>query len=106
MGRGIRSWQQDGLAEKTLEFGNLFLQYVDILTGANWKGYFRLRGGIKPIPTAYLQANPQLAGVSSSLLRRRIKDNEDISNIVPTGCAALVADAYRYHEANTKPDEK
>uniref|UniRef100_A0A7S4VSM3 Cytidyltransferase-like domain-containing protein n=1 Tax=Alexandrium monilatum TaxID=311494 RepID=A0A7S4VSM3_9DINO len=92
MYRGIRSWQQDGRAEKYLEFQNIFYQM--------------LAGNTKPIPTAYLQANPELAGISSTVLRERIVQGKDISDIVPKSCAEAVALSYRPQEAAAKTAEE
>lgn len=92
MYRGIRSWQQDGRSEKYLESQNIFFQM--------------LGGTLKPVPTAYLQANPELAGISSTVLRERIAKGEDISGIVPKGCAEAVARAYRPEAAPKTAGEK
>lgn len=54
--RGIRSWHQDGPAERTL-----FLQNV-------W-GPILLGPLVRPIPTLYLQGNPMYNHVSSTLIR-------------------------------------
>ncbi|CAJ1332260.1 unnamed protein product [Effrenium voratum] len=80
MYRGLRSWQQDGAAEKLLEAQNVMGQ---LLLGRRW-----------PIPTVYIQADPRFAQVSSTLLRQRLKSNEPITDLVPAGCAALVRAAY------------
>lgn len=79
MYRGIRSWREDGLAEKHLEFLNLAYQL-----------YFRHF----PIPTAYLQGAPSLSHVSSTLLRKRLAAKESIADLVPEACAESVKQAY------------
>eukprot|EP00428_Durinskia_dybowskii_P034036 CAMPEP_0170275874 /NCGR_PEP_ID=MMETSP0116_2-20130129/37921_1 /TAXON_ID=400756 /ORGANISM="Durinskia baltica, Strain CSIRO CS-38" /LENGTH=514 /DNA_ID=CAMNT_0010527145 /DNA_START=108 /DNA_END=1648 /DNA_ORIENTATION=+ len=79
MYRGIRTWTQDGFGEKLLEFENLFIQPVF----GNW-----------PIPTAYLQGDPKLSAVSSTLIRRRIAAGETISDLVPEACVPAVQKAY------------
>lgn len=79
MYRGIRTWKEDGRAEKYLEFQNLFYQ----LLFGHW-----------PIPTAYLQGAPALTGVSSTLLRKRLAAGEGIADLVPEACAAAVERAY------------
>lgn len=79
MYRGIRTWKEDSPAEKYLEFQNLAYQ----LYHRYW-----------PIPTAYLQGAPSLSGVSSTLLRSRLAAGDDISDLVPQGCAEAVRQAY------------
>merc|ERR1712232_1511661 len=80
MYRGIRTLRQDILEEKKLEFLNLITQ---IGTCSSL------------IPTAYLQANPALTPISSTLLRNRLKSGESIADLVPAGCAEFVTMAYR-----------
>lgn len=77
--RGIRTWLQDGPMEKFLELQNLLGQ----VTYGFW-----------PIPTVYLPAARDHPGLSSSLLRQRLKDGLDISDVVPPGCASAVAQVY------------
>jgi len=79
MYRGIRTWKEDGRSEKFLEFQNLFFQPVY----GHW-----------PIPTAYLQGDPKLSTVSSTLLRKRLAAGESICDLVPEACAAAVQQAY------------
>jgi len=79
MYRGIRTWEEDGKAEKYLEFQNLYYQFLS---------------GWWPIPTAYLQGDPKLRHVSSTLLRKRIADKEDISDLVTAGTVDAVSTAY------------
>lgn len=90
MYRGIRSWAQDGRAEKKLECQNIFYQL--------------LSGYVRPIPTVYLQGNPELADVSSTVLRSRITKGEDISDLVPKSCVEAVVRAYR-EQAEPKAQE-
>ncbi|CAK0896409.1 unnamed protein product [Prorocentrum cordatum] len=54
----------------------------------------QLGSGRCPLPTAYLQANPEFAAVSSTLLRGRVERRQDISHLVPPGCANAVTAAY------------
>lgn len=77
MYRGIRSWAEDGRAEKFLEFQNLLFQVV--------------LGGRLPIPTAFLQGDPQYASVSSTLLRKRLSEGAAIDDLVTPGCVAQVS---------------
>jgi len=58
--RGIRSWKKDIVEEKILEFLNHF-------------GPFFI-GGLWPIPTLYVKANPEFASVSSTKVRK-LADN-------------------------------
>mmetsp|Transcript_98778 Transcript_98778/g.174292 ORF Transcript_98778/g.174292 Transcript_98778/m.174292 type:complete len:486 (+) Transcript_98778:59-1516(+) len=81
MYRGIRTWKEDGKAEKHLEFQNLYYQ---LLLTMRW-----------PIPTAYLQGAPALTEVSSTLLRKRIAAEEDILDLVPKVASDAVVQAYR-----------
>lgn len=78
--RGIRSWKQDGFDEKFLEFQNIL---GPVLFGK------------KPIPTGYIQANPQYAHLSSTLLRKKLDAGDNITDLVPDGCADAVSSAYR-----------
>ncbi|CAE7846883.1 coaD, partial [Symbiodinium necroappetens] len=80
MYRGIRSLQKDGLDEKKLEFLNLAGQLII--------------AGRRPIPTAYIQADPRFLHISSTLLRKRLQDRETIADLVPPGSASLVQEAY------------
>lgn len=79
MYRGIRTWREDGRAEKYLEYQNLVYQPLF--------GYW-------PIPTAYLQGAPALSNVSSTLLRKRIAEGASLTDLVPEACAAAVQQAY------------
>mmetsp|Transcript_876 Transcript_876/g.1974 ORF Transcript_876/g.1974 Transcript_876/m.1974 type:complete len:481 (-) Transcript_876:29-1471(-) len=79
MYRGIRSWREDGRAEKYLEFQNLGYQ----LAFCHW-----------PIPTAYLQGAPHLSSVSSTVLRKRLSSGESVSDLLPEGCVESVREAY------------
>mmetsp|Transcript_141561 Transcript_141561/g.440066 ORF Transcript_141561/g.440066 Transcript_141561/m.440066 type:complete len:477 (-) Transcript_141561:48-1478(-) len=79
MYRGIRTWKEDGEGEKKLEGLNLGYQMV--------RGYW-------PIPTVFLESNPELVNLSSTLLRQRVADGADISDLVPAGTCSAVAAAY------------
>jgi len=85
MYRGIRTWKEDGRAEKYLEFQNLFYQMVL----GRW-----------PIPTAYLQGDPDLCTVSSTLLRSRLKEGSKIDDLVPAGTAKAIIQAYGQPQAS------
>eukprot|EP00756_Hemistasia_phaeocysticola_P052481 Hpha_TRINITY_DN27723_c0_g1::TRINITY_DN27723_c0_g1_i1::g.157079::m.157079/K00954/E2.7.7.3A, coaD, kdtB; pantetheine-phosphate adenylyltransferase len=78
--RGIRSWGQDGLAEKQLQVLN---DMGPVVIGCTL-----------PVPTRYVQGDPRYAHVSSSLLRKRIVAGETISDLVPPCIAAEVARLY------------
>ena len=79
--RGIRTWAQDGLAERQLELLNLLGPPVLALKS--------------PLRTAYVQADPAYAHVSSTLVRSRLKEGERVDDLVPESIAAAVAKAYR-----------
>lgn len=81
MYRGIRSWREDGAAEKCLELQNFIGQTL----------YF-----CRPIPTAYLMAAPGLAHLSSTLLRKRISQGASIDALVPANCATIIQHAYTH----------
>jgi len=81
--RGIRSWRDDGLAEKLLEALNI--------AGPLLLGPCRM-----PVPTRYLQADPRSAHISSSTVRRRIANSEPICDLVPACIHERVLAAYRH----------
>jgi pantetheine-phosphate adenylyltransferase len=58
--RGIRTWEQDGRAEQTLQFQNM---YGPIVLGPLWF----------PIPTIFLQGIPKYNHISSTYLRTLIQ---------------------------------
>ncbi|CAK0812677.1 unnamed protein product [Prorocentrum cordatum] len=74
--RGIRSWEEDGKAERHLEVQNLC-----------WPP---LASCMAPMPTYYVQGPPQYNGVSSTLLRERLAAGERIDDLVPAGVAEQV----------------
>ena len=80
MYRGLRSFQKDGAAEMCLEAQNISGQL--------------LLGRVRPIPTAYIQADPRFSMVSSTLIRERLKCGDSISELVPPGCVSLVEKCY------------
>ena len=91
--RGIRTWRQDGPAELLLELLNLVGPPLLAPCGA-------------PLRTAYLQADPRYAHVSSSLVRQRcsvaargdageaLSSSDDLSDLVPEAIEADVRRAY------------
>lgn len=78
--RGVRSWEQDGKAERYLEW----LNTIGPIT----------IGKTMPIPTYYLGGNPAFQNASSTLLRARAINGEEVSELVPPGCAAAVLQLY------------
>jgi cytidyltransferase-like protein len=81
--RGIRSWLQDGPAEKLLQVQNLL---GPVLLG---KGSQR-----RPLLTRFIVSNPQLAHVSSSLIRKRIAAKESLGELLPKSINELAMKAY------------
>lgn len=79
--RGIRTWRKDGPPERWLELLNLI--GPPLLAPLGW-----------PLRTAYLQADPRFAHVSSSLVRKRCQQSEPISDLVPAAIAESVRRAY------------
>jgi len=67
LARGFRSWKADGLDE-------LFLAILNAVFP--W-----LIGGITPFPTVYLQANPSYVQISSSSIRKKLKNGESVSDL-------------------------
>ena len=78
--RGVRSWQQDGKAERHLEWLNTI---GPILIGKTL-----------PIPTYYLEGNPELKHISSTTVRELAAKQDPIGHLVPTKCAAAVLQLY------------
>eukprot|EP00747_Dinoflagellata_sp_TGD_P044861 gnl/TRDRNA2_/TRDRNA2_143512_c0_seq1.p1 gnl/TRDRNA2_/TRDRNA2_143512_c0~~gnl/TRDRNA2_/TRDRNA2_143512_c0_seq1.p1 ORF type:complete len:239 (-),score=30.87 gnl/TRDRNA2_/TRDRNA2_143512_c0_seq1:148-843(-) len=78
--RGIRSWEKDGYEEKNLEMLNL----VGPLLIAG-------RPGIR---TAYLEANPRWANISSTHIRNCIRLGQGLDDLVPSGTVRAVEKAY------------
>jgi phosphopantetheine adenylyltransferase len=86
--RGIRSWEKDGMDERSLHILNT---WGPLLLGPTW-----------PIPTIYLEGDPQYNHVSSTLIRTicTSKDTSDkakeekLSELVPHSVAKLVMDLY------------
>jgi len=78
--RGIRSWRKDGIDEKLLEFTNIIGPL--------------LIGGIKPFSTIYMMSNPEYANISSSLIRKSIKERKNIENYVDDSIVEEVKKLY------------
>ena len=90
--RGIRSWQKDGRDEQSLQILNT---WGPIVLGWTW-----------PIPTLYLEGDPQYNHVSSTLIRnicastKNKNDDETaaaeeaLSQLVPPSTAQLVLELY------------
>lgn len=88
--RGIRSWEKDGREERALHFLNSF--------GPISHGPF-----VWPIPTIFLEGNPEYNHVSSTLIRKlcknvRIQNNSDttkcLKGLVPDSIAVDIAEEY------------
>ena len=88
--RGIRSWAQDGVAERWLELQNVVGPMALALA--------------PPLRTHYWQADPRYAHVSSSLVRQRCSAAEAIDDLVPAAIAAEVRQAYGAQAAREKAD--
>ena len=80
MYRGVRSWSADGAAETTLAVLNLV-------------GPFLLEGRLPPT-TAYLEASPSLAHVSSTLVRDELARGGSVEGLVPAAVLARVRELY------------
>jgi pantetheine-phosphate adenylyltransferase len=78
--RGIRTWSEDGLAERWLELLNL-------------GGPIALACAL-PLRTHFLQADPRYVHVSSSLVRKRCLAGELIDDLVPSAIVPQVHQAY------------
>lgn len=78
--RGIRTWPEDGKAERYLEVQNICWPMISTC-GA-------------PMRTYYIQGPPQFDAVSSTLLRERLKSGASIDDIVPPSVADFVRSAY------------
>ncbi|KAG8461441.1 hypothetical protein KFE25_001045 [Diacronema lutheri] len=81
--RGIRSWAADGATERTLEL-------------LNWVGPLLLAPAARPLRTRFLGADPRLAHVSSSAVRRALAagDTQRAGGMLPAGFASAVAQMY------------
>mmetsp|Transcript_30815 Transcript_30815/g.57780 ORF Transcript_30815/g.57780 Transcript_30815/m.57780 type:complete len:227 (-) Transcript_30815:159-839(-) len=80
MYRGIRSWQDDGKAERYLEVQNLCWPVLSTCA--------------QPMGTYFVEGPPQHSHVSSTLLRERLKAGMSIDDIVPAAIAERVRAAY------------
>ncbi|CAK9012486.1 unnamed protein product [Durusdinium trenchii] len=78
--RGIRSWEEDGKAERYLEVQNICWPMISTCGG--------------PFGTYYVEAPPRYSFISSTLLRARLKSGESIDDIVPACVAEAVRQAY------------
>ena len=78
--RGVRTWKRDGWSELSLLWCNLF--FPPIL------------GGIEPIPTRFLEGNPEFNHISSTLIRERCERGEEVGDLVPEAVVGLVKEAY------------
>jgi hypothetical protein len=94
--RGIRSWEKDGHDERSLQILNT---WGPLVLGPLWW----------PIPTMFLEGNPEYNHVSSTLIRNicRTKDEkealEDVSRLVPR---VIAEDVTRFYGADKwKADE-
>lgn len=81
--RGIRSWRADGPTERTLEL-------------LNWVGPVLLAPAGRPLRTRFLGADPRLAHVSSSAVRRALAagDTRRAAEMLPPGFASPAAKLY------------
>lgn len=80
MYRGIRSWQEDGKAERYLEVQNVCWPVLSTCAS--------------PMSTYFVEGPPQYSFVSSTLLRERLKSGQSIADIVPAVVADKVRAAY------------
>eukprot|EP00933_Yihiella_yeosuensis_P066024 TRINITY_DN70081_c0_g1_i1.p1 TRINITY_DN70081_c0_g1~~TRINITY_DN70081_c0_g1_i1.p1 ORF type:complete len:228 (+),score=31.05 TRINITY_DN70081_c0_g1_i1:72-755(+) len=78
--RGVRSWEEDGGPERYLEVQNICWPSLMICS--------------TPMPTYYVQGPEQYKEVSSTLLRKRLKDGRAINDLVPSSVASKVREAY------------
>lgn len=82
MYRGIRTWEEDGEAERVLEVQNACFPMLIQCS--------------PPMRTEYIQGPPQFAHVSSTLLRTRLQSGDSIDDLVCKGVAKDVKEAYAY----------
>jgi len=59
-------------------------------------------GFVAPVPTRFLEGNPEYNHISSSLIRDKITKNESIGDLVPPVVEKLVVTAYRDESKKTK----
>ena len=78
--RGIRSWAQDGAAERVLELQN---RLGPVLLGLRW-----------PLRTTFLVSGAALRGVSSTAVRARAKAGEPLADLVGTEAEEAVRALY------------
>lgn len=84
--RGIRSWEKDGSDERALQILNT---WGPLLLGPLYW----------PIPTTYIEGDPQYNHVSSTLIRSLCSDGkggvaDSLDGLVPRDVAKLVATLY------------
>lgn len=87
--RGVRTWKEDGFAERLLEV----LNTVGPIT----------LGGVRPVPTILLGADPRYAHVSSTLIRSRLSADAPIDDLVTPGFASSVRRLYGERPADGLP---
>merc|ERR1712187_843788 len=80
LGRGIRTWKEDGKSERRLEVQNLCWPVFNSCS--------------LPVSTVYVEGPPQNKGDSSTELRRSIMAKTSIEGLVPPDMLARVHDAY------------
>jgi pantetheine-phosphate adenylyltransferase len=85
--RGIRSWGKDGSDERALQILNT---WGPLLLGPTW-----------PLPTIYLEGDPQYSHISSSLIRNLIRDarsmseaRSEVTQLVPESIVDQVIEYY------------
>jgi phosphopantetheine adenylyltransferase len=95
--RGIRSWEKDGHDERSLQILNT---WGPLVLGPLWW----------PLPTIFLEGQPEYNHVSSTLIREicRTKDEkealEDVSRLVPRAIAEDVTRFYGAEDYSGKRD--
>ena len=87
--RGIRSWKKDGREERSLQILNT---WGPLVLGPTW-----------PLPTMYLEGNPEFNHISSTLIRNLCHGegsppNEALSKLVPSSVVDTVANLYSRKE--------
>lgn len=90
--RGIRSWSKDGSSERFLHLLN---QLGPVLLGLRW-----------PIPTVFIESDPHLAHISSTLIRERCREvaseeaaTRALAGLVPAGTEGEVWRLYHAGDA-------
>ena len=82
--RGIRSWDKDGAEERSLQILNT---WGPLLLGPTW-----------PLPTMFLEGNPDFNHISSTLIRNLCQEGGTpktaLSSLVPLFVADSIANLY------------